>query len=352
MIRLLQQPEFVVPFILVFIFVLTLYFKTYNNKPPTLRQFYALGTVIQLKAYGSKSNKAIEEATHRLNIIDDKMSLFKKNSEVSDINENAGISSCKVSEDTYFVVKKAVEYSKLSEGTFDPTIGPITSLWAIGTAKARIPDKTLINSALKLVNYKDIILNEKDYTVKLKSIGQKIDIGGIAKGYAADEVRNILKANKIKSALIDLGGNIFALGKKPDGTRWNIGVQNPFDERGESIGFISVEDKSVVTSGNYERYFIANEKKFHHIIDPITGYPSNSKIISATIISEHSIDGDGLSTGIYIMGLHKSISLIESIKNVDAIFITEDKEIYITSGIMNHFKLTNKEFVYKELNEI
>ncbi|KZL92577.1 FAD:protein FMN transferase [Clostridium magnum] len=175
MIRLLQQPEFVVPFILVFIFVLTLYFKTYNNKPPTLRQFYALGTVIQLKAYGSKSNKAIEEATHRLNMIDDKMSLFKKNSEVSNINENAGISSCKVSKDTYFVIKKAVKYSKLSEGTFDPTIGPITSLWAIGTANVKIPDKTLINSALKLVNYKDIILNEKDYTVKLKSKGQKID---------------------------------------------------------------------------------------------------------------------------------------------------------------------------------
>jgi thiamine biosynthesis lipoprotein len=147
--------------------------------------------------------------------------------------------------------------------------------------------------------------------------------------------------------LINLGGNIFALGKKPDKTQWQIGVQNPFSKRGEFVGFISIKNKSVVTSGNYERYFISNGKKFHHIIDPKTGYPSESRIVSSTIISDYSIDGDGLSTGVYIMGLDKSIKLIESMKGIDAIFITENKEIYLTSGIKNKFKLIDENFIYK-----
>jgi len=347
MIGLTQQFEFLVFIILISTIFIVSYLIGRNKKDTIIRQFYALGTVIQLRVYGTNGERAIQEAIERLNDIDDKMSVFKENSDVSMINKKAGISSHQVSEDTYFVIKKAVEYSKLSEGTFDPTIRPIVSLWRIGSDNPKIPNKNEIANNLKLVNYEDIILSGKDNSIGLRHEKQAIDIGGIAKGYAADEVKRIFENYKIKSALIDLGGNIFALGKKPDKTLWNVGIQDPFNNRGEHVGLISVENKSVVTSGNYERYFMKDGKVYHHIIDPKTGYPSESEIISATIISDYSIDGDGLSTGVYILGLEKSIELIQSLEGIDAIFITQNKEIFITSGIKDKFKITNDEFTYK-----
>jgi len=273
------------------------------------------------------------------------MSAFKEESDISKINSKAGTTSQAVNKDTYFVVKNAVEYSQILEGTFDPTIRPLVKLWNIGNDKETIPKKAKIEEALKLVNYNDVILDESNCTIMLKNKYQALDVGGIAKGFAADEVRDIFHKHKVKSALIDLGGNIFALGSKDDGTPWRVGIQNPFESRGDFIGILNVKDKSIVTSGNYERYFMKDGQRFHHIIDPKTGYPSQSKIISATIISDNSIDGDGLSTGVYILGIHKALKIIEAIKGIDAIFITEDKRVYTTSGIdKNIFVLTNDEF--------
>jgi thiamine biosynthesis lipoprotein len=337
--------------IVALIIVIVTYIINKNKKESEetiVREFYALGTIIRLRVDGKNGEEAIREAIYRLNIIENKMSVFKEFSEVSMINKNAGVSNQEVSTDTYFVIKKAVEFSMLSEGTFDPTIRPIVSLWRIGSEKPRVPSKSEIERKLRLVNYEDIILDEKNHSIGLKHTDQAIDIGGIAKGFAADEVKNVFKNHKIKSALIDLGGNIYALGTKSDKNMWNVGIQNPFATRGEHIGVISVENKSIVTSGNYERYFNKEGKIYHHIIDPKTGYPSESEIISSTIISDHSIDGDGLSTGVYIMGLEKSIKLIESLKGIDAIFTTKNKEVYVTSGIKNNFRITNTEFIYKD----
>ena len=179
-------------------------------------------------------------------------------------------------QDTYSVIEKAVQYSKLTDGALDATIEPIVKLWGIGTDKERVPSKNEIEEKLKLVNYKDIILDNKNSTVQLKRTGQAIDLGAIAKGYTADEIKKVLLDNKISSALINLGGNVFAVGNKTDGTSWNIGIQNPLDTRGQYLGTISVTDKSVVTSGNYERFFIVDGKRYHHIFDPKTGYPSEN----------------------------------------------------------------------------
>lgn len=349
MIRLIQQNGFLVFVIAIAIIFITSYVigKDWKKGAETIvREFYGLGTIIRLRVDGKNGEKAIQEAIDRLNIIENKMSVFKEFSEVSMINRNAGVSSQEVSKDTYFVIKKAVEYSRLSEGTFDLTIRPIVSLWRIGSDNPRIPSKSEIERNLKLVNYQDIILDEKNHSIGLKHANQAIDVGGIAKGYASDEVKKVFENYKIKSALIDLGGNLYALGTKPDKTLWNVGIQNPFNTRGEHIGVISVKNKSIVTSGNYERYFTKEGKMYHHIIDPKTGYPSESEIISSTIISDYSIDGDGLSTGVYIMGIEKSIKLIESLEGIDAIFITKNKEVYVTSGIKNNFKITNIEFIY------
>nr|MBK5237216.1 FAD:protein FMN transferase [Clostridium sp.] len=301
-----------------------------------------MGTVIQLKVYGVNAEEASEKALKRISEIENKMSVNIKTSEISKLNDKAGVSGEKLSSDTYSVIAKSVQYSKLTEGALDATIEPIVKLWGIGTDKERVPTKKEIDEKLKLVNYNDIILDEKNSTVQLKKTEQAIDLGAIAKGYTADEIKKILLDNKISSAIINLGGNVFALGKKLDGTSWNIGIQNPLSTRGEYLGTVSVNDKSIVTSGNYERFFIVDGKRYHHIFDPKTGYPSEKGLISATIISDKSIDGDALSTSTYILGLEKGLKLVESIKGVEAIFVTNDKKVYVTPGLKSSFNLTNK----------
>lgn len=300
---------------------------------PVIKKFYSLGTIIELQAYGDNAEHAIYEASERLSDIDDKMSVFKEYSEISKINNSAGISMEKVSKETFFVISKAVHYGELYQGVMDITVRPLMNLWAQKAVQNKVPSNDEINSMLKRVNYKDIILSEKQDLVMLKHENQALDLGCIAKGYAADVVKNIFMKNGVSTGLLDLGGNIVALGNKIDGTKWNIGIQDPFKRQGEYIGIISVANKSVVTSGNYERYFIYEGKKYHHIIDPTTGYPCSNGVVSTTIISDNSIDGDALSTCTYILGVEKGLKLIELIKDVDAIFITEQGQVYTTSGV-------------------
>lgn len=334
----------------IMVILLILIFAFGNSKKSyILREFYCLGTLNQLKVYGNekKANRAIEESIKRIYEIDDKMSVFKEYSEISKINKNAGNHSQIVSKDTYYVIQEAVKYCSLSKGAFDISIRPIVKLWGIGKKSAQVPSTNEINEKLKAVNYRDIVLGKNNSSIFLKNEKQEIDVGGIAKGYAADEVKKIMIKNGIKSAIINLGGNILVIGAKEDGTSWNVGIQDPIKARGEFALTINVINKSVVTSGDYERYFEEGGKRFHHIINPRTGYPSDSDIVSATIISDNSIEGDGLSTGVYIMGVKKAIELIEEIKGVDAIFITKDKEIYVTDGIRGNITTLNNEFVYK-----
>jgi FAD:protein FMN transferase len=319
-----------------------------SNKEPISRETYMMGTIIQFKVYGKNGEKAVDEAITKINEIENKMSVNISASEINKINMNAGIAETKVSEETFSVVEKAVEYSKLTEGAFDATIEPIVKLWGIGTERARVPMQQEISQALELINYKDISFDNNNLSIKLNKKNQAIDLGGIAKGYAADEINKIFTQNHIENAFVSLGGNVFVKGNKINDKKWNIGIQDPFKERNEYIGIVSVSNKSVVTSGNYERYFIKDGIRYHHIFDPSTGYPSENGVVSVTIISDQSIDGDALSTSMYILGAEKGTNLIEKLEGIDAIFVTKDKKIYVTSGISQDFKLTNKEYVYEE----
>lgn len=315
---------------------------------PISKDTYMMGTIIQMKVYGKNANKALNSALERISDIENKMSVNISSSDITKINNNSGKESVIVNEDTYIVLEKAVEYSKLTEGAFDATIEPIVKLWGIGTENETVPSQKEISEALNLVNYKDIEITKSNNSIKLKREGQAIDLGGIAKGYAADEINNILTRNDISSAVISLGGNIFVKGHKPSGDLWKIGVQNPLDTRGEYIGIVSAADKSIVSSGNYERYFVKDGKRYHHIFDPKTGYPSEKGVIGTTIISDKSLDGDVLSTSVYVLGLEKGIKLIENLEGIEAIFITEDKKVYTTSGLNDIFQLKNEEFTYEK----
>lgn len=310
-----------------------------------MSQYYVLGTTVQFNTQGENGREAVSEALDRLTEIDEMMSVFREDSEIAKINQGAGEFPQKVSHDTFFVIKKAVEYCALSKGAFDPTIRPLARLWAIGTDQICVPEYAAIKQNLALVNFRDIQLNEGQGTVGLKNKGQALDLGGIAKGFAADEVKNIFLKYGIRNAVIDLGGNIYVLGNKAEGIPWRVGIQDPFSQRGKIVGYVELADKSVVTSGNYERYFIDRGQRYHHILDPRTGYPSHSGVVSVTMVTDYSVDGDALSTCAYVLGLERGMRLVESLPGVDALFVTADKKIYTTSGLQELFTLANPDFL-------
>lgn len=321
-------------------------FSTGCNKKiePVSKTEYMLGTICTIKVYDDNKNEAITKAFNRVKDIENKMSVNKEGTELDSVDDAAGKNSIKVSDDTFYVLQKGKYYSEQAGGAFDITVGPLVKLWGIGTDKAKLPSKEEIDTKKSLINYKDLILDEKEKTVFLKRTGMALDLGGIAKGYAADEAARILKENGVKHGIVNLGGNVLVINDNPDGQPWKIGVQNPFDPRGNSIGVVEVNNKTVVTSGIYERYFEQNGKKYHHILNPFTGYPMDNSLASVTIITDTSVDADAMTKNIFYKGIEKGPEYVKSLKGVDAIFITKDKEVYITDGLKEKFKVVNNQF--------
>jgi len=318
------------------------------KKEPVSKTEFVLGTVVTIKIYDNVEANIKEEvfnkAFSRLREIEDEMTINAESSEVISINSNAGKDFAKVSEDTLYVIKKGKYFSEISKGRFDISIGPLVKLWNIGTEGAKVPSEEEIEGKKALVDYNKVVLNEADSEVMLKDEGMVLDLGGIAKGYGADAVVEILKENNIKHAIINLGGNVFAHGNKIDGTPWKVGVQNPKSSRGEYIGITKAVNQTVVTSGMYERFFEEDGNRYHHILDTSTGYPVENNLAGVSIIADSSIDADSLSTAVFALGLDDGMKLIEEINNADAVFVTKDSEVYISSGLKENFKLTDSNF--------
>lgn len=324
--------------------------NTKENPSVLTRTEFLMDTVITLKIYDKPDEKIMDKAIERLMEIEERMSRTIETSDVSLINKNAGIQPVQVHDDTYFVLEKAKHFAEISNGAYEPTIGPLVDLWNItGTDEKEreiIPTDEEIEERRKLVNYKDLILEEDNY-VYLKREGMEIDLGGIAKGYAADEVKRIFEENGVKSAIIDLGGNIYALGDKGRGVPWKIGIQDPFALINNHMGILEVAHKSIVTSGDYERYFMYQGERYHHILDAKTGYPSRSDISGISIISDQSIDGDALSTALFVMGVEEGTKLANSLEDIDTIFITKNKEVFIPERLEGNFTLSNENLKLK-----
>ncbi len=308
---------------------------------------FLLDTTCQIKVYQDISHDVLDKAFARVREIDRKMDVNKPDSEVSEINRNAGINPVKVSKDTFFVIQKAVEYAKISKGKFDITIGPLVKLWAIGTDNENVPTDNEIQEVLPLVDYRNIFLDSDRLTVFLKKPEMLIDLGGIAKGYAADQAVAVLVDHGVKYALIDFGGNIFTLGSKPNGSAWNIAVQHPNASRNIYAGILPIENRAMVTSGLYERYFIKDGIRYHHIIDPDTGKPVRNKLVSVTIVGDTATGTDALSTAVFLMGLDDGYRFTDIYAEIDAIFIDRDDNFYLNEDIMDKFNLTSKEFNLK-----
>ena len=316
----------------------------FRNLPQDRGSSFIMNTMVQMRVYGDNASEIIEESFERIRDIENKMSVNIEDSYIYQINANAGKPPVTVDDETFMVIKKAIEYAELSAGKFDPSIGPLVKLWGIGTANARVPAEEEINRAMGKVNYQWIELDEDTNSVMLRKEGMSIDLGAIAKGYAADVVKNIVEDKHSESAYIDIGGNIFVIGDKPDGKPWNIGIQDPRKNRGNLMAAIHLSDQTIVTSGNYERYFVEDELIYHHIIDPDTGRPARSGMMSTSIITDNSLSADAFSTIVFMQSPEKSMELIEKNEGVEAMIIKEDLGIILSTGLKDKIKILNVDF--------
>nr|WP_066191994.1 MULTISPECIES: FAD:protein FMN transferase [Gracilibacillus] len=317
--------------------------RSLTDKPYEETEFL-LGTVVTVKIYDEEKEAVLDKTFDRVRELEDKITMNEDGSEVNEINQQAGKQPVPVSDDVYSVIEAGKNYSELADGSFDITIGPITGLWNIGMDNARKPTEEEIDQVLPLVHYEQVALDQADQSVLLQEANMLLDLGAIAKGYIADEIVQLLEEQGVTTAIIDLGGNIYVLGDQPSGGQWTVGIQNPFMDRGETVGKLMTVNQSIVTSGIYERYLEVDGQRYHHLLDPKTGYPFDGELASVSIISDDSIDGDALSTILFSKGLQAGMEFIEEFEGVEAIFITKDKEVYTTEGLVDQFELTNEAF--------
>lgn len=299
-----------------------------------------------LQMIGGEKLKAIKvsiKVKEELLALEKIMSLYLDDSDVSSINRYSGISSIKVNRHTVKVIEESIKYSKLTNGVFDITLGAITKEWRAYSENQKKLQKEDILKLIPLINYKNILIDKDQNKVKLTNRGQKIDLGGIARGYAADRVIEIYKKNNIKSAVINIGENVSVLGKKNGNTPWVIGIQKPESVRGEFIGALKCENISVVTSGNYIMNLKKDNKAYGYIFDSKKGIPLENDLKSSTIVCKEAIKADALSTATFAMGSKEAINFIKKNKDISGVLITNNNEVYISFELKNFFYIIDKE---------
>lgn len=301
----------------------------------------AMGTIMTHKAFGWNADETLLAVEMEIQRLEALFSRFLPASDVSSINQAAGLHAVPVSPETLLVLRTAQDFATRHVGTLDITITPLVELWREAAATGNPPVPASIQQALTLVHAEDLLINNDNGTAMLARTGQCLDLGGIAKGYAANRMLDVFHAFNMQSAYSNLGGNVIALGAKPDGSAWKIGIQHPRRQQA-LLGAVSIENQAVVTSGDYQRYFIGKDgRRYHHILDPRTGYPSQSDLISVTIIGSDAMLADALSTAVFIAGLQKGLDLISRYPECEAILVDKDLNGVITKGLGDKFQCEN-----------
>jgi thiamine biosynthesis lipoprotein len=318
-----------------------------NNNKLYKSHDFIMGTIVKQHIYGTSGELAASEAIIKLRELEALLSFYNPKSDISKLNRSAGGQPVILNTETILLLEKSLMYARLTGGAFNIMVGPLVKRWSASAGAIPIPSASEISSLLGLIQYQDCLLDIRRNAVQLARIGEMVDLGGIAKGYASDVVLAIYRRYGITSAIFDIGGNIGLIGNRPDGRRWNIGIQDPFNERGKFIGYLSLSEKSLSTSGSYERNFVKNGKRYSHIIDPRTGRPSESGLASATIISSSSVDSDALSTGVFILGAERGIEVVKKLEGIEALLITDQYTILLTRGLKGKFFLTGSREHYK-----
>ncbi len=299
------------------------------------KDLFAMDTYMTLTAYGDKGEEAVDQAAEEIKRLDQALSTGNRDSQVSKLNANAGGS---LTEDTKYLLEKSLDLYTSTGGLFDIAIYPVMEAWGFPTQDYKVPDKSELQKLLTLADVSKIQYIEEENTVKFEEEGMKIDFGGIAKGYTSSRIMKIYRDLGVKSGLVNLGGNVQALGSKTDGSKWKVGIQDP-EGKEDYLGTLSIKDQAVITSGGYERYFEEDGKTYHHIIDPRTGYPADSGLLSVTIVSSDGTLADGLSTSLFIMGKEEAIKYWKDhSEEFDGILETEDGTLYVTEGIAEDFE--------------
>ena len=320
-----------------------------DSREPISATAIKLNTAVTVTIYDSNDKNLLTEC---MNLCDKYEKIFSRtasDSELYQLNhrELAPVegteNTYQVSDDLAELVSEGLDYSELSEGAFDIAIEPLTSLWDFTAEDPQVPEDSLIQAALPKCDYHNISVDKDKNEIPLKTDDTAIELGAIAKGYIADRLKDYLVSQNVKSAIINLGGNVLCIGEKPDNSAFKIGIQKPFADRSETIAVMDIKDKSVVSSGIYERCFEQNGTLYHHLLNPETGYPCDNGLIAVTIISDKSVDGDALSTTCFALGLEDGMKLAESLDDVQAFFVTSDYEIHYTKDFRKKIKVTETE---------
>ena len=333
--------------------------STTGNEPISINSI-KLNTAVQITIYDSQDKALLDDCLalcDKYELVfsrtNEKSELYKLNhrKDTSDKDPNADgqttpypvsgtADTWHISEDLAALLSEGLDITRESDGAFDIAIAPLTSLWDFTAEDPKVPDDAAIQKALPLCSSNGVTIDGQDITLPSDDI--QFDVGAIAKGYIADRLKDFLVKKGVNSAIINLGGNVLCIGSKPDGTPFKVGIQKPFADRNETEAVMDIAGKSVVSSGIYERCFKQGGKLYHHILNPQTGYPYDNGLISVTIISDQSVDGDALSTTCFALGLEDGLKFAEK-KGVQAVFITEDYELHYTDGFQDEINVTDVE---------
>lgn len=293
--------------------------------------FPAMGTLNALTVFNEEASFALDLCKERTLELHDKLSAFDPLSETSAVNNAAGIMSVGVSPDLIELTKISVDFSAITNGAFDITAGPSSMLWKRAIEESTLPSKREIERERKKTDYRDIIIDSTNSRIGLKKKGQSLDFGAVAKGYAADESARILEECGVKNAIVNYGGSVVVIGDSQ-----NVGIRDPFSVNGAAFAALKAKDSAVVTSGIYEQSFVSDGTVCHHIINPLTGKPAKTDLVSVTLTGLHASDLDAYATAMFAMELEDAFDFVRE-KEIEAIFITNNREVLITNGIKNDF---------------
>ncbi|MDB5006008.1 MAG: FAD:protein transferase [Mucilaginibacter sp.] len=278
------------------------------------------------------ANEKIDAGIAEIQRIERLLTTFSDDSETNEVNKNAGIIPVKVSRETFNLVERSIRISEVTQGAFDITYGSIDKrLWNFDEKMTSLPDKITAKKMVRLINFRNIILDKEESTIFLKEKGMRIGFGGIGKGYAAERAKQVMKDEGVESGVVNASGDLSAWGLQPNGKEWTVGIANPNSSQ-EVFSYMAITDMAVATSGNYEKYVMIDGKKYSHTIDPRTGLPVNG-IKSVTIITTNAEIADAMATPVMIMGINTGLDMINQIKNIEAVIIDDDDKMYTSKNI-------------------
>lgn len=320
---------------------------TSRQAEPYTADIFAMDTYMNLKIYSDHGNDILKQAEERIYEIERELSVTNENSDISRIN-HADSKEVTICDDTKIILNEALSMYNESNGALDITIYPVLSAWGFTTQNYRIPDEAELEKLLLNTGADHISISENSVSIPQN---YRIDTGALTKGYTSDCLIELFREKGIDSAIVNLGGNVQTLGTKPDGTKWSVAIANPFSPS-ENLGILQIENQAVITSGNYERYFIGDDgKRYWHIIDPFTGKPAENGLVSVTVIGDSGLRCDALSTALFIEGTEKAVTHWKKSKDFEMICVTDEKKILVTDGIAEKFENTSNMPVEVILND-